>query len=132
MVVSILMELILSSDEQNIRTVEVSKAGAKDSKSISSEFAAMITSMNSRRKNNSTYENKDGNPRSPRGSLGVSNLKTGENAAGSNTLVESEGSSSRRKQNKGFSKQQSFHKQRFFSSNIKNHGTSRSSIAIIS
>ncbi|XP_039026395.1 la-related protein 1A-like [Hibiscus syriacus] len=129
---------------QNTGTAEGSKAGAKDSKSISSELAAMIndglyfyeqelkTKRSSRRKNNSTYENKDENPRSPRGALGVSNLKTIINASGSSTLEESGGSSLRRKQNKGFSKQQSFHKQRFFSSNIKNHGTSRSSIAIIS
>ncbi|GMI97014.1 La related protein 1a [Hibiscus trionum] len=129
---------------QNTVPAKVSKAGAKDSKSISSELAAVIndglyfyeqelkTKRSSRRKNNSTYENKDGNPRSPRGALGVPNLKTGENAAGSSTLEESGGSISRRKQNKGFSKQQSFHKQRFFSSNMKNHGTSRSSIAIIS
>ncbi|KAE8688842.1 hypothetical protein F3Y22_tig00110954pilonHSYRG00112 [Hibiscus syriacus] len=129
---------------QNTRTAEGSKAGAKDSKSISSELAAVIndglyfyeqelkTKRSSRRKNNSTYENKDGNPRSPMGALGVSNLKTVINASGSSTLEESGGSSSRRKQNKGFSKQQSFHKQRFFSSNIKNRGTSNSSIAIIS
>ncbi|KAG4206902.1 hypothetical protein ERO13_A03G034600v2 [Gossypium hirsutum] len=129
---------------QNSGITEGSKAGAKDSKAISSELAAMIndglvfyeqelkTKRSSRRKNNSNYENKDGNPRSPRGALGVSNLKTGENAAGSSNLEESGGSSSRRKQNKGFSKQQSFHKQRFFSSNSKNHGASRNSIAIIS
>lgn len=90
------------------------------------------TKRSSRRKNNSNYESKDGNPRSPRGALGVSNLKTGENAAGSSNLEESGGSSSRRKQNKGFSKQQSFHKQRFFSGNSKNHGASRNSIAVIS
>ena len=86
----------------------------------------------SRRKSNSIYENKDGNPRSPRSASGLSNLKTGENAAGSSSLEESGGASSQRKQNKGFSKQQSFHKQRFFSSNLKNHGTSHNSIAIIS
>ncbi|KAK8306892.1 hypothetical protein V6Z12_D03G158200 [Gossypium hirsutum] len=129
---------------QNSGITEGSKAGAKDSKAISSELAAMIndglvfyeqelkTKRSRRRKNNSNYENKDGNPRSPRGALGVSNLKTGENAAGSSNLEESGGSSSRRKQNKGFSKQQSFHKQRFFSGNSKNHGASRNSIAIIS
>ncbi|KAK6246928.1 hypothetical protein QUC31_018493 [Theobroma cacao] len=132
---------------QNSGTGDGSKAGAKDSKSISSELAAVIndglyfyeqelkTKRFSRRKNNSIYENKDGyprSPRSPRGALGVSNLKTGENVAGSSGLEESGGASSRRKQNKGFAKQQSFHKQRFFSSNLKNHGTSRNSIAIIS
>ncbi|XVE79731.1 hypothetical protein DITRI_Ditri14bG0080400 [Diplodiscus trichospermus] len=127
---------------QNSRTGEGSKAGVKDSKTISSELAAVIndglyfyeqelnTKQFSRKKNNSFYENKDGNPRSPRGA-GVLNLKTGENAAGNCSLEEPGGTSSRRKQNKGFSKQQSFHKQRFFSSNLKNHGTSNS-IAIIS
>ncbi|XP_039037617.1 la-related protein 1A-like [Hibiscus syriacus] len=124
---------------QNTGAAEGSKAGAKDSNSISSELADVIndglyfyeqelkTKRSSRRRNNSTYD-----PKSPRGALGVSNLKKGENAAGSSTFEASGGSSSQRKQNKGFSKQQSFHKQRFFSSNIKNHGTSRSSIAIIS
>ncbi|KAE8733789.1 hypothetical protein F3Y22_tig00000991pilonHSYRG00184 [Hibiscus syriacus] len=130
---------------QNTGAAEGSKAGAKDSKSISSELAAVIndglyfyeqqelkTKRSSRRRNNSTYENKNGNPRSPRGALGVSNLKTGENAAGSSTLEAYGGSSLQRKQNKCFSKQQSFHKKRFFSSNLKNNGTSCSSIAIIS
>ncbi|XWS28942.1 hypothetical protein CRYUN_Cryun25bG0115000 [Craigia yunnanensis] len=128
---------------QNSGTGEGSKAGVKDSKSISSELAAVIddglyyyeqelkTKRFSRRKNNSFYENRDGNLRSPRGA-GVSNLRTVENAAGNCSLEESGGTNSRRKQNKGFSKQQSFHKQRFFSSNLKNHGTSRNSIAIIS
>ncbi|XP_022752836.1 la-related protein 1A isoform X2 [Durio zibethinus] len=128
---------------QNSGIGEGSKAGVKDSKSISSEHAAVIsdglyffeqqleTKRFSRRKNNSFYENRDGNPRSPRGG-GVSNMKTGENAAGNSSLEESGGTSSRRKQNKGLSKQQSFHKQRFFSGNLKNHGTSRNSIAIIS
>ncbi|XVF20205.1 hypothetical protein REPUB_Repub11eG0177900 [Reevesia pubescens] len=129
---------------QNSGTGEGSKAGAKDSKSISGELAAVIndglyfyeqelkTKQFSRRKNNFIYENKDGNPRSPRSAPGVSNLKTAENAAGNSSLEESGGASSRRKQNKGFSKQQPFQKQRFFSSNLKNHGTSRNSIAIIS
>ncbi|XVF68612.1 hypothetical protein PTKIN_Ptkin11bG0015500 [Pterospermum kingtungense] len=127
---------------QNSGTGEGSKAGMKDSKSISSELAAVIndglyfyeqelkTKRFSRRKNNSFHENRDGNPRSPRGA-GVSILKTGENATGNSSLEESGGTGSRRKQNKGFSKQQSFHKQRFFSSSLKNHGTSNS-IAIIS
>ncbi|GMI81837.1 hypothetical protein HRI_001852900 [Hibiscus trionum] len=121
-----------------------SKAGAKDSKSISSEHAAVIndglyfyeqelkTKRVSRRKNNSICENKDGNSRSPRDAPGVSISKIGENAAGSSIIEESGGLSSRRKQNKGFSKQHSFHKQRFFSSNSKNHGTTRNSIAILS
>ncbi|XVF46377.1 hypothetical protein PTKIN_Ptkin03bG0022200 [Pterospermum kingtungense] len=128
---------------QNKGTGEGSKASPKDSKSIPIELAAVINDglyfyeqelkakRFSRRKNYSVYENKDVNSRSPRGASGVSNLKTGENSAGS-TNEESGGVISRRKQNKGFFKQQSFHKQRFFSSNLKNHGTGRNSIAIIS
>ncbi|XP_022729264.1 la-related protein 1A-like isoform X2 [Durio zibethinus] len=129
---------------QNSGTGEGPKAGAKDSKSISSELAAVIndglyfyeqelkTKRFSCRKNNPIYENKDGNPRSPRSASGVSNSKIGENTAGSSSLVESVGASSRRKQNKGFSKQHSFQKQRFFSSNLRKHGTSHNSISIIS
>ncbi|KAL4277943.1 hypothetical protein GQ457_03G044030 [Hibiscus cannabinus] len=136
---------------QNSGASDGSKAGAKDSKSISSELAAVIndglyfyeqlnmsvteelkTKRVSRRKNNSICENKDGNSRSPRDAPGVSISKTSENAARSSILEESGGQSSRRKQNKGFSKQHSFHKQRFFSSNSKNHGTNLNSIAIIS
>ncbi|XP_022731140.1 la-related protein 1A-like [Durio zibethinus] len=91
---------------QNSGTGEGPKAGAKDSKSISSELDAVINDglyfyeqelkikRFSRRKNNSIYENKDGNPRSPRSALGVSNSKIGENAAGSSSLVESGGTSS--------------------------------------
>lgn len=86
----------------------------------------------SRRKSNSICENKDGTSRSPRDAQGVSIPKTGENAVGGSSLEESGVLSSRRKQNKGFSKQHAFHKQRFFSGNTKNHGTGPDSIAIIS
>ncbi|KAH1066790.1 hypothetical protein J1N35_031777 [Gossypium stocksii] len=129
---------------QNSGAGDVSKADAKDSKSISSELAAVIndglyfyeqelkTKRVSRRKNISICDNKDGTSRSPRDAPGVSIPKTGEIAVGCSSLEESVVLSSRRKQNKGFSKQHAFHKQRFFSSNTKNHGTGRNSIAIIS
>ncbi|PPD86819.1 hypothetical protein GOBAR_DD16216 [Gossypium barbadense] len=123
-----------------------SKADAKDSKSISSELADVIndglyfyeqveelkTKRVSHRKNISICDNKDGTSRSPRDAPGESIPRTGEIAIGCSSLEESVVLSSRRKQNKGFSKQHAFHKQRFFSSNTKNHGTARNSIAIIS
>ncbi|KAK9022305.1 hypothetical protein V6N11_002582 [Hibiscus sabdariffa] len=129
---------------QNCWAGDGSKAGAKDSKSMSSDFAAVIndglyfyeqelkTKRVSSKKNNSICENKDGNSRSPRDAPGVPNSKIGENAAGSCIPEESGGLSSWRKQNKCFSKEHSFHKQRFFSSNSKNDRTSCNSIAIIS
>ncbi|KAK8550943.1 hypothetical protein V6N12_039621 [Hibiscus sabdariffa] len=129
---------------QNCWVGDGSKAGAKDSKSMSSDFAAVIndglyfyeqeqkTKRVSRKKNNFISENKDGNSRSPRDAPGVSNSKIGENAAGSCIPEESGGLSSRRKQNKCFPKEHSIHKQRFFSGNSKNDGTSCNSIAIIS
>ncbi|KAB2081045.1 hypothetical protein ES319_A05G106200v1 [Gossypium barbadense] len=129
---------------QNSGAGDGSKADAKDSKSISSELAAVIndglyfyeqelkTKRVSRRKNISICDNKDGTSRSPRDAPGVSIPKTGEIAVGYSSLEESVVLSSRRKQKKGFSKQHAFHKQRFFSSNTKNHGTGRNSIAIIS
>ncbi|OMO91478.1 hypothetical protein COLO4_18350 [Corchorus olitorius] len=101
----------------------------KLARKIQSPSPELKTKRFSRRKNNSIHENKDGYPRSPRGASGLSNMKTGENASGS-SLEDSGAVTSRRKQNKGSSKQQSFH--RFFSSNLKNHGTSRNSTAIIS
>ncbi|TYI26357.1 hypothetical protein ES332_A05G109400v1 [Gossypium tomentosum] len=129
---------------QNSGAGDGSKADAKDSKSISSELAAVIndglyfyeqelkTKRVSRRKNISICDDKDGTSRSPRDAPGVSIPKTGEIAVGYSSLEESVVLSSRRKQKKGFSKQHAFHKQRFFSSNTKNHGTGRNSIAIIS
>ncbi|GLU02469.1 hypothetical protein SLE2022_197180 [Rubroshorea leprosula] len=129
---------------QNNGISEGSKTGDRDSKSISSELAATINDglyfyeqeLESKhfisKKNSPIHENKDGSLKSPRFASGVSSLKTGEHAAGNSGLEESGSANSRRKQNKGFSKQQSFHKQRFFSSNFKNHGTSRNSLGIIS
>ncbi|TYG67852.1 hypothetical protein ES288_D05G108300v1 [Gossypium darwinii] len=129
---------------QNSGAGDGSKADAKDSKSISSELADVIndglyfyeqelkTKRVSHRKNISICDNKDGTSRSPRDAPGESIPRTGEIAIGCSSLEESVVLSSRRKQNKGFSKQHAFHKQRFFSSNTKNHGTARNSIAIIS
>lgn len=56
---------------------------------------------------------------------GVSNPKAPENSTGS-------GGHEVKKHNKGFPKQQSSYKQRFFSNNFKNHGTGRNSFGITS
>ncbi|GLU11780.1 hypothetical protein SLE2022_285020 [Rubroshorea leprosula] len=124
---------------QNNGICEGSETASQDSKSITSELAAAIndglyfyeqelkSKQFSRRKNSLIHENKDGNSKSPRFASGVSLLKTGEHASGNGGLEESGSANSRRKQNKGFFKKQSFHKQRFFSSSFKNHGTSHNS-----
>ncbi|KAF7815523.1 la-related protein 1A [Senna tora] len=118
-----------------------SKGGGKESKSISSELASAINDglyfyeqelKNKRsnlRKNN--CDNK--NLRSPTNAPGVLNMKLGESISGSSVLEESRtGSTNSQRKPKGFQKQQSSHKQRFFSSNFRNHGTGRSSHGVIS
>lgn len=49
-----------------------------------------------------------------------------------NIAFEEAGTTNFRRKQKGFHKQQSSHKQRFFSSNFRNHGTGRNSLGIIS
>ncbi|CAK7331941.1 unnamed protein product [Dovyalis caffra] len=130
---------------QNSRVGEGStKSGGTESKSISTELASAIndglyfyeqelkTKRSNRRKNSSSFENRDGYLRLTNGASLVSNSKAGENSAASCGHEESGSSNSARKQNKGFPKQQSSHKQRFFSSNFRNHGTGRNNFGIIS
>ncbi|QCE01528.1 la-related protein 1A [Vigna unguiculata] len=115
--------------------------GGKESKSISNELASAINDglyfyeqelkhrrSNRSRKNNS--DSRDRNIKSPSHNSGVSNLKAVENI-GANSVEESGSNTSRRKQ-KVFHKQPSSLKQRFFSSNFRNHGTSRNSHGIVS
>ncbi|KAJ7960434.1 La-related protein like [Quillaja saponaria] len=116
--------------------------GCKESESISTELASAINDglyfyeqelksrRSNRRKNNSA--NRDRNFKSASNSLGVSNTKAGENLAGNNVLEECANANSPKKQNKGLHKQQSSHKQRFFSSNFRNHGNGRNSLGFIS
>ncbi|KAK7300310.1 hypothetical protein RJT34_11153 [Clitoria ternatea] len=116
------------------------RSGGKDSKSISNEIASKINDglffyeqelkhrRSNRRKNIS--DNKDRNFKSSSHNSGVSNIKTGEIVSGNN--VEESGSNSSRRKQKVFHKQQSSLKQRFFSSNFRNHGTGRNSHGIIS
>lgn len=124
---------------QNSEISEGNRAGGVDAKSISRELASAIndglyfyeqelkTKRSNRRRNNSNLENGDGNSRSSTSVSGISTSKGGENSGGVNVPEESGTSNIRRKQNKGFSKQQFSHKQRFFSSNFRNQGSNRNS-----
>ena len=85
-----------------------------------------------RKKNSSSYENKEGNSRSFSSTAGLSNIKPGENLARNSALDESGSSNSRKKQSKSFLKQQPSHKPRFFSSNFRNQGSGRNSLGIVS
>ncbi|KAF2324141.1 hypothetical protein GH714_008072 [Hevea brasiliensis] len=129
---------------QNSRPSEGFKTGGKDAKSISKELASAIndglyfyeqelkTKRSNRRKNNSSFENRDGNSRFTNSAPGVSHSKTGEIPTGCGGHEESGSTTNLRKHSKSFSKQQSSHKQRFFSCNFRNHGTGRNSFGIIS
>ncbi|KAK4279252.1 hypothetical protein QN277_016981 [Acacia crassicarpa] len=126
---------------QNSDIKQGSKVGDKEPKSISSELASEINdglyfyeqelknTRSNRRKNN--FDNRDRKLKSTSNTPGVSNTKMGENTSAGNALEESGSTSLRRKQ-KASLKQQSSRKQRFFSSNFRNHGTGRSSLGIIS
>ncbi|KAG5064552.1 hypothetical protein JHK85_005735 [Glycine max] len=81
-----------------------------------------------RRKNNS--DSRDRNIKSPSHNSGASNIKVFESIGGNS--VEESGSNNSRRKHKVFHKQPSSLKQRFFSSNFKNHGTGRNSNGIIS
>lgn len=129
---------------QNSVSGEGSRTGDKESKPISKEQASTISDglyyyeqelkarRSGRKKNSSSYENKEGNLRSFSSTAGLSNLKPGENLARNSALDESGSSNSRKKQSKSFQKQQPSHKQRFFSSNFRNHGSGRNSLGIVS
>ncbi|XP_015873343.2 la-related protein 1A [Ziziphus jujuba] len=124
---------------QNSGVGEGSEMGVKESKPLSNELVSAIneglyfyeqelrSKRSNRKKNNFSYENKDGNPRSSSNASGLSNMRTGENSAGNIGHEESISANSRKKQNKNFQKQHSSHKQRFFSSNFRNDGTARNS-----
>ncbi|TKY57085.1 La-related protein 1A [Spatholobus suberectus] len=125
---------------QNSDPKQGSRGGGKESKSISNELASAINDglffyeqelkhrRSNRRKNNS--DNRDRNIKSPSHNSCVSNIKAVENIGGNN--VEESGSNNSRRKQKFFHKQPSSLKQRFFSSNFRNHGTGRNSHGIIS
>lgn len=115
-------------------------AGSKsqESKTITSELASAINDglyfyeqelkakRSHRRKNNANAESKDGNSRS------FNSRPCEISSSGGNDYDETGNPSNRRKQSKGSAKHQSTHKQRFFSSNFRNHGGGRHSFGAIS
>ncbi|KAJ6750493.1 hypothetical protein OIU85_001068 [Salix viminalis] len=129
---------------QNRRAGEEYKKSGGKSKSISTELASAIndglyfyeqelkTKRSNRRKNSSSFDNRDGYLRTTNSISLVLNSKAGEISAASCGHEESGSSNHARKQNKGFHKHQSSHTQRFFSSNFRNHGTGRNNFGIIS
>ncbi|RDX84741.1 La-related protein 1A, partial [Mucuna pruriens] len=116
------------------------RGSVKESKSISNELASAINDglyfyeqelkhrRSNRRKNNS--DGRDRTIKSPSHNSGVSNIKAVESIGGSS--VEESGINNSRRKQKVFHKQPSSLKQRFFSSNFRNHGSGRNSHGIIS
>ncbi|KAL1805358.1 hypothetical protein ACET3Z_028426 [Daucus carota] len=125
---------------QNNRLREEPKAGVKESENISNELASAINDglyfyeqelraeRSNRRGNSASNDSKHGNSKS----------NPGTRLVAADILAEGNGcellgnENSRRKQNRGFSKKQPVQKQRLFSSNFRNHGSSRSSAGVIS
>ncbi|KAL7174478.1 hypothetical protein ACSBR2_033682 [Camellia fascicularis] len=119
---------------QNSGTGGGSGIGANESKSISNELAYAINdglyfyeqelkAKRSNRRKNSSSESRDGNNKSSSVAVAATNSRASEHSAGSSGCEGPGNANFRRKQNKGFSKQQ----QRLFPSNFKNHGTGRNS-----
>ncbi|XP_015973451.1 la-related protein 1A isoform X3 [Arachis duranensis] len=120
---------------QNNDSKQGSRGSGKESKSLSNELASAINDglyffeqelkhrRSNRRKNNN--DDRDRNLKSPSHTSGVSNT-------GGSGMHEESGSSNSRRKQKTYHKQSSYIKQRFFSSNFRNHGTARNSTGIIS
>ncbi|XP_004149652.1 LOW QUALITY PROTEIN: la-related protein 1A [Cucumis sativus] len=128
---------------QNRAIEKRSTSGGKESKSISKELASTINDglyfyeqvlekkRSNRKKSKCNSENREGTSRLSSSATGSARSKPSENSAGYCGLDEIGNASPRKKQTKTFPKQQSSHKQRFFSSNFRNHGTSRNSLGIV-
>ncbi|XP_022995403.1 la-related protein 1A [Cucurbita maxima] len=128
---------------QNSCIEKRSTIGGKESKSISKELASTINDglyfyeqvlekkRSNRKKSKCNSENREGASRLSSNASVPARSKPSENSAGYCGLDEIGNSSPRKKQTKTFPKQQSSHKQRFFSSNFRNHGTSRNSLGIV-
>lgn len=117
----------------------------QESKTISNELASAINDglyfyeqelkakRSHRRKKNYNVESRDGSSRSSKIPAAGTNSRSGEISSGGNGIDEAGHAGSRRKHNKGSAKQQqSSLKQRFFSSNFRNHGGVRNSFGAIS
>ncbi|KAK9664103.1 hypothetical protein RND81_14G019900 [Saponaria officinalis] len=85
-----------------------------------------------RRKPNINTENKDGSAKSSNHPTGTLNTRSSETSYKEKGSDEPGNPSHRRKQNKGSAKNQSIHKQRFFSNNFRHHGSGKNSFGIIS
>ncbi|XAR60260.1 hypothetical protein NMG60_11033547 [Bertholletia excelsa] len=129
---------------QNGGLGEGSGNGAKNSKSISDALASAINDGlyfyeqelrakgTVHRKSKSGSENRDGNYKSQSTAVTAANLRAGEHSS-SSTACEGHGKTKpQRKQNKGFSKQQSMNRQRLFFSNFRNHAAGCNSVGVIS
>ncbi|KAL6966651.1 La-related protein 1A [Sarracenia purpurea var. burkii] len=130
--------------QNNSGTGEGSGNGVNETKSISNELAFTINDglyfyeqeleaeRSSHRKNESSSEIRDGNSKSSSTAIAAINSRAGEHCYGSSGCEGPENANTQRKQNKGFSKLQSIHKQRLFSSDFRNHGTGRNSLGLMS
>ncbi|XP_038900553.1 la-related protein 1A [Benincasa hispida] len=128
---------------QNRAIEKRSANGGKESKSISKELASTINDglyfyeqvlekkRSNQKKSKCNSENREGTSRLSSSASGSARSKPSEHSAGYCGLDEIGNASPRKKQTKTFPKQQSSHKQRFFSSNFRNHGTSRNSLGIV-
>ncbi|VFQ94065.1 unnamed protein product [Cuscuta campestris] len=81
---------------------------------------------------NSNNEGRDESTNSSGTTASLMKSKTGDHSFESNGYEGHESSGSRRRQSKGFSKQNSIYKQRLFTGNLKNHGTHRSGLGVVS
>ncbi|PSR90108.1 La-related protein like [Actinidia chinensis var. chinensis] len=138
------VERLVIVTQNNSVTGGGSGNGVSRPNSISNELASAINDglyffeqelkakRSKRRKNKSSNESRDGISKSSSTAMAAVNSRAGEHSAGSSGCEGLENANTQRKKNKGFSNLQSIHKQRLFSSNFRNHGTSRNSIGAIS
>ena len=92
----------------------------------------VLENKRSNRKNSKcNSENREVTSRLSSSASGSARSKPSENFAGNCGLDEIGNASPRKKQTKTFPRQHSSLKQRFFSSNFRNHGTSRTSLGIV-
>lgn len=121
-----------------------SGAVGTESNPISHELASAINDglyfyeqeLKARRSNlrslNSNNEGRDESTNSPGTTASLMKSKTGDHSFESNGYEGPESSGSRRRQSKGYSKQNSIYKQRLFTGNLRNHGTHRSGLGVVS
>ncbi|XP_058079783.1 la-related protein 1A isoform X2 [Magnolia sinica] len=129
---------------QNIRIDDDERTGARESGPISNELATAINDglyfyeqelrakRSNGRRNPSGLETKDGDYKYVMLGPGVLNSATNNISTGNCNSEETGHSNSRRRQTKGFNKQQPSHKQRLFLSSFRNHGNGRNRHGIIS